>query len=207
MCGCSYRQHKWQQAKQAFTPTRRSLQAVTRPHLRRPRVFRRVLSLRSPCSLTGAHFRDGPAGLPTEQAGGGAPVADLGCDPAQAWLSFGERTGHETVAVQATDPASPLSATRRPIATRRALSIATGQPVEWLERGLLVAYRRGDMPAAANLGDAAASLDPGSGSWRVVFDTHAVAPAAAGERCLVFRSQEAILAVRRPSSQEGPERV
>lgn len=136
------------------------------------------------------------------------PTPALGfTSAAQAWLPFGGRAGHEAVAIQAANAASPLSATRRLIAMRRALGIAADKPVEWLERGLLIAYRRGDVLAAANLGDTAAPLDPGSGNWQVVFDTHAAASGVSGEGCLTLRPEEAVLAVRRPSSPEGAERA
>jgi alpha-glucosidase len=132
------------------------------------------------------------------------PAPAVGFTPAaQAWLPSGQRAGHETAAVQAADPASPLTATRRLIAAHRALDIGLEEPISWLETGLLVAYRRGHVLAAANLGDAPAALDPGPGNWQIVFDTGNLPSGTSGKGCLTLTPEQAVLAVRRPSSPEG----
>lgn len=122
----------------------------------------------------------------------------------RAWLPSGERADHETAAVQAADPASPLSATRRLIAARRSLGIEPEKPAGWLETELLVAYRRGDVLAAANLGDDPAAFDPGPGNWQVAFDTDYLPSGEPGKGCRALRPE---LAVRRPSSLEGAHRA
>jgi alpha-glucosidase len=136
------------------------------------------------------------------------PAPALGfTSAARAWLPSGERADHETAAVQAVDPASPLSATRRLIAARRPLGIEPEEPADWLETELLVAYRRGDVLAAANLGDAPGALDPGPGKWQVVFDTDNLPSGESGKARLTLRPKQAVLAVRRPSSPEGAHRA
>lgn len=129
---------------------------------------------------------------------------------ATAWIPFGGRTAHETVAVQANDDAAPLAVTRRLIAARRALAIAPGEPVEWLEHSPLLAYRRSDVLAVANLGAEVASIDPGSGTWQVVFDTEdarTTTLTVAASHVLTLGPDQAILATRRPLSPKESGRV
>ncbi len=82
------------------------------------------------------------------------------------WLPFGGRTDADTVAVQATDPMSPLSRWRRLLSARRRVIDAPGfaeAAVQWRERrGPIISFRRGDFVFALNAGDAAAPFNPGA---------------------------------------------
>jgi alpha-glucosidase len=113
----------------------------------------------------------------------------------QAWVPFGGRSSTDTVAEQQHDLASPLSVTRRLLAARRRLASTSSGPVDWLSHGPLVAFRRGDVLAAANLSEQTLTLDPGRDVWRTCFDTDA---ASAGPAELLgpvqFAPLQAILA-------------
>jgi hypothetical protein len=111
------------------------------------------------------------------------------------------------VAVQLDCAAAPLALTRRLLAARRELARARGGQVDWLALGPVVAFRHGDVLAAANLGDQAMTLNPGDGTWRVCFDTEGPdAPAAGPVRVsdviagpVVLAPLQAVLAIRQPS--------
>jgi alpha-glucosidase len=116
---------------------------------------------------------------------------------AQAWMPFGGRSATETVTAQQGDPASPLSVTRRLLAARRELAVAGHGPVDWLELGPLVGFRRGDVLAAANLSEQPVTLDASGESWQACFDTNAAGRALGEIRGPVQLSPlQAILAVR-----------
>jgi len=121
---------------------------------------------------------------------------------AQAWVPFGGRSGSETVTAQRDDPASPLSVTRRLLAARRELALASRGPVDWLTLGPLVAFSRGGVLAAANLGEQAVTLDPGGDSWQACFDTDAPGGVSAELTSPVqLAPLQAILATRKASPE------
>ena len=98
----------------------------------------------------------------------------LGFTTAQrAWLPFGERAPEDTVEVQRCDPDSFLHRYRALVALRHdhadLSSLETG--VEWQQaQGPVIAYRRGSLLVAANLGQDPVAWDPGQ-QGRVVFST------------------------------------
>jgi alpha-glucosidase len=98
-----------------------------------------------------------------------APGPGLGfTSAARAWLPFGDRRPEDTVAVQRADPDSTLSAHRRLLAARRPL-LPLPRDVAWLtDDGGVVAYRRGDVVVAANLGDDPEDVDLGGLAGAVV---------------------------------------
>ena len=82
----------------------------------------------------------------------------------QPWLPFGGRTAGDTVAVQRDDPDSMLHRYRRLLAARAEHIRGNDAGVEWLDMPAdVVAYRRGNVVVAANLGieATAVSLPPG----------------------------------------------
>jgi alpha-glucosidase len=130
----------------------------------------------------------------------------------QAWLPSGNRPDTDTVAVQLDCAAAPLALTRRLLAARRELAGACGGQVDWLALGPVVAFRHGDVLAAANLGDQALTLDPGDGTWRVRFDTEGPDSTAAGPvpasdviaGPVVLAPLQAVLAVRQLAPAAPP---
>lgn len=91
----------------------------------------------------------------------------------QAWTAFGGRTTTDTVEYQAANPTSSLAAHRRLLATRRRLSGLRRGTVRWLDTtpSDVLAYRRGDVLVAANLGDTESTLQLPAGSWEVDYCT------------------------------------
>ena len=98
------------------------------------------------------------------------PGPGLGFTTAQRpWLPFGGRSDADTAAVQRDTPGSPLHRYRELIAARAAHVRDNTAAVEWLDTADgVVAYRRGDLVVAANLGvqPAAVSLPAGRAVFR-----------------------------------------
>jgi alpha-glucosidase len=112
----------------------------------------------------------------------------------RAWISFGDRGPADTVAVQARDPASPLSTYRRLLALRRAEPSLRSGAVEWLDAAAeVLAYRRGDCVVVANLGASPQAIALPSGRWAAAFVTSTVdAGRLPGESAAVFRREPAL---------------
>jgi alpha-glucosidase len=90
-------------------------------------------------------------------------------DATTPWLAFGDRVSTDTVEVQAADPYSPWSITRRLLRARG--EIGDG-PLVWSDdRAGIVRYRRGNVLVAANLRDRPARVEWPAGPWRLLFHT------------------------------------
>ncbi len=85
----------------------------------------------------------------------------------ETWLPFGGRTAVDTVEVQRTDETSMLNEYRRLLAVRRTIPEIAGEGFEWLELGPdCVAFARGNIVFAANVGMGAPPLPPGDVLYR-----------------------------------------
>lgn len=110
-----------------------------------------------------------------------APGPALGFTDGTPWLPVGRnRTPADTVAVQRDTADSPLSRVSRLLAVRRDLAPWTiDEPPEWIGGGRLVAFRRGRLTAACNVGSEPAALSVPAGA-RVVYASAGEATVADG---------------------------
>jgi len=111
-----------------------------------------------------------------------SPGPGLGFTTAErAWISFGERTERDCVSVQQDDPASPLSAYRSLLATRRRLPDLRRGDLRWVDAEKpLIGYERGECIVAANVGPGAGTLELPEGTWTVEFSTSGQSGTATG---------------------------
>lgn len=92
----------------------------------------------------------------------GAP--NLGFSSGTPWLPMGARTDADTAVVQARTDDAPFASYRRLIAWRKRQPDLSGAAVEWLDSSSdVLAYRRGSIVVAANLGTSGASVAVPSG--------------------------------------------
>ena len=99
----------------------------------------------------------------------------------RAWLPFADRAAADTARQQAGDPTSPLSAHTRLLATRHRLADLRRQPLRWIDAvEPVLAYRRGDVLVAANVGADPATFALPPGRWRVEFQTDGEATSVQG---------------------------
>lgn len=115
------------------------------------------------------------------------------------WLPFGPRQDADTVAVQRTDPASPLQRFRALIAARKSISDLTRTPAratEWLdgEGEPVIAYRRGSALVVANTLDEPTVWTLPPGRWQVAFACHAEAEGTQLEGKVRLDPRQALIA-------------
>jgi alpha-glucosidase len=125
-----------------------------------------------------------------------APGPGMGFTTAdRPWLPFGERTPEDTVAVQRGDPASPLSTHRRLLAVRRALAPLDGAPFAWLDpHADVIAFRRGDVVVAANVGEGPVPVALADDGWTVCFGTDPARDGTAGGSLMLAAAEAVVLA-------------
>ncbi|MDX1621639.1 MAG: alpha-amylase family glycosyl hydrolase, partial [Nitriliruptorales bacterium] len=106
------------------------------------------------------------------------PGDGFGFTNGSPWLPFGRnRSKEQTAASQEGEPTSHLEAMRKLFAVRQSLPDLLGDaPLDWVGRGAVVAFRRGDTVVACNVGEKDEVLDVGTPAEVV----HVTLPGVAG---------------------------
>ncbi len=102
-----------------------------------------------------------------------APGFGFTAEGVKPWLPFGNHHLSETVKGQLGDPFSSLERHRRLLAVRRELGAMADQTLEWLTAPPedVLAFRRGSVVVAINVGDKPAKLTISGGPWAVKYAT------------------------------------
>jgi len=118
------------------------------------------------------------------------------------WLPMDSWTASDTVEAQRDDSSSSLHRHRALLSTRR--RIDQDAPVTWLGGSSIVAYRRADHLVAACVSDEPEVLEVPSGTWAIVFSTHATrrSTEVAGPS-IGLRPAEAVILERRPAGSRS----
>ena len=103
-----------------------------------------------------------------------------GFSDVEPWLRSAQRPHHETASVQAGDARSWLSAYRGLLLAQRAVRGALADrtaPLEWIDAdaSAVIAYRRGPVTVAANVGEAPVEFSAPDGTT-VLYDSEAACP-------------------------------